>query len=147
MAKSGYSEEAMGMVESTSIEKHKEAKAKINHLINEAYMRGSEDELKCVREGGHDDIRKCFRDTYMQTEGDTELFDTEETIKAISAWHKAEIAKLFEQIRNEARDMIMPKHVTPWVSGEYKNKINDTEYHKVKAIDVEALTRLEGIDA
>lgn len=50
-----------------------------------------------------EDIRKCFRATYMQTEGDTELFDTDETIEAISLWHKAEIAKLFEQIRSEVK--------------------------------------------
>lgn len=32
-----------------------------------------------------EEIVKCFRDSYMQTEGETELFDTEETIDAIEA--------------------------------------------------------------
>lgn len=38
-------------------------------------------------------ITKCFRDTYMETEGDTELFDTEETITAIQALIEAEVLR------------------------------------------------------
>lgn len=50
--------------------------------------------------------------------------------KELLAWHKAEIAKLFEQIRSEAVRMNIP-----WGDGN--------GYDVVKAVDVEALTRLE----
>lgn len=42
-------------------------------------------------------ITKCFRDTYMETEGDTELFDTEETITAIQALIEAEVLRVEEE--------------------------------------------------
>lgn len=87
-----------------------------------------------------DDIRKCFRDTYMETDGDTELFDTEETIKAISAWHKAEVAKLFEQIRSEVikddKDIDFPENAgNHWTYPKIRNRL--------RAEQLEALTRLE----
>lgn len=50
--------------------------------------------------------------------------------RKVLAWHKAEIAKLFEQIRSEAVRMNIP-----WGDGN--------GYDVVKAVDVEALTRLE----
>jgi len=48
----------------------------------------------------------------------------------ILAWHKAEIAKLFEQIRSEAVRMDKP-----WGDG--------SGYDLVMAVDEEALTRIE----
>lgn len=50
--------------------------------------------------------------------------------RKVLAWHKAERAKLFEQIRSEAVRMNIP-----WGDGN--------GYDVVKAIDVEVLTRLE----
>lgn len=50
--------------------------------------------------------------------------------RKVLAWHKAEIAKLFEQIRSEAVRMNIP-----WGDGN--------GYDVVKAIDVEVLTKME----
>jgi len=70
-------------------------------------------------------LTKITAEYFMATDPDRVALQ-----RKVLAWHKAEIAKLFEQIRSEAVRMNIP-----WGDGN--------GYDVVKAIDVEVLTKME----
>jgi len=86
-----------------------------------------------------DRIKQFFLDNQItdsdaESFEDIEYYDTEQIVKDIAAWHKAEIAKLFEQIRSEAE-----LYNVKSINGEIVKPNTG-----ILAVPLEALTRLEG---
>lgn len=59
-----------------------------------------------------DEIKKCFVDTYMQTEGETELFDIEETITKLQALIDRKVTEARVDERKIAKKEASPRLYT-----------------------------------